>query len=78
MAQFGKRVFYRPLGIGDARSAPAINVLPGHFVGYHQRTGALLIMAHACVFRSQGFKRPPRAQARAVDNLGHLKGFAVA
>ncbi|CAK0857642.1 unnamed protein product [Prorocentrum cordatum] len=77
-AEFGERVHYRPLGVGDERSTLAPKMLVGHFVGYHSRTGALLVMTQSGVVRAQGFKRLHRAQAwspEAPGSWGRLAGL---
>ncbi|CAK0819708.1 unnamed protein product [Prorocentrum cordatum] len=69
-AEFGERVHYRPLGVGDERSTLAPKMLMGHFVGYHSRTGALLVMTQSGVVQAQGFKRLHRAQAWSPETPG--------
>ncbi|CAK0861016.1 unnamed protein product, partial [Prorocentrum cordatum] len=73
-AEFGERVMYRPLAPGGRGSTMEERVKSGNFLGYHMRTGALLVMAVDGVEKAQGFKILPKEQAWGGMDWAALRG----
>ena len=75
LLQFGERAHFRLLKAEARKSGFGQKLLQGRFVGFHSRSGCLLMMTEKGVVRGQGFNRMTFTDRWDPSDLPKLRGL---
>ena len=75
VAEFGERVFYRPVVARKVRSGMQPKLEVGRYLGHHARTGSILVMTEAGVVPAAGFRRSAVGDRWTASGWSALRGL---